>query len=179
MSTSLVPNPRPRRPERSSHLYSNGSRSMHPMTPTLPSSKQFSPWRPLWLGNTRPSRWGSPSLASHVALSPPPAGRFTRAVVVERGPAGITVTNAGTPRHFSGYRAGDELTAQTSLVVNELQALTQVDTARVYQAGSRTTPSGDTMDIRGSCGIEKKKKKRAARRCSGPQTCRSAPTVPH
>ncbi len=77
---------------------------------------------------------------------PPPAGRFTRAVVVERGPAGITVTNAGTPGTFLRLSGrGDELTAQTSLVVNELQALAQVDTARVYQAGSRTTPSGDTM----------------------------------
>lgn len=78
--------------------------------------------------------------------TPPPAGQFTRAVVVERGPAGLTVTNASTRGVFLRLSGrGDELSAQTSLFVNELQALAQVDTATVHQAGSGATPSGDTM----------------------------------
>lgn len=78
--------------------------------------------------------------------TPPPTGPLTRAVVVERGPAGLNVANAGTPGAYLRLSGrGDELTAQTSLIANGLQSLAQVDAARVYQAGSGPTPSGDTL----------------------------------
>ncbi|CAN5602360.1 hypothetical protein BH10ACT9_BH10ACT9_20300 [soil metagenome] len=79
--------------------------------------------------------------------TPPPAGRFTRAVVVEAGgPAGISVENPGDPGAYlrvSG--SGDELTTQVSLLVNQLQGLVQTSAARVDQSGSDTTPGGDTL----------------------------------
>lgn len=78
--------------------------------------------------------------------TPPPSGPLIRAVVVERGPAGLNVDNAGAPGAYLRLSGrGDELTAQTSLIVNGLQSLAQVDTARVYQAGVGPAPTGDTL----------------------------------
>lgn len=78
--------------------------------------------------------------------SPPPAPQLTRAVVVERGPAGLNVANAGTPEaHLRLSGRSDELTAQASFVVNELQSLAQVDAARVDEAGAAAVPTGDTV----------------------------------
>ncbi|MET0897033.1 MAG: cellulose biosynthesis cyclic di-GMP-binding regulatory protein BcsB [Mycobacterium sp.] len=77
---------------------------------------------------------------------PPPAGQLTRAVLVERGSAGLTVETPGGPNTFlriSGQ--GDELTSQTSLLGNDLQTLAQVDAARVDQPGSTAIPTGDTV----------------------------------
>jgi hypothetical protein len=79
--------------------------------------------------------------------NPPPAAQLTRAVVVEAGgPAGLTVERAGSPDAYlriSG--SGDELSAQTSLLVNQLQSLAQTPTSRIDQAGSETPLSGDTL----------------------------------
>ncbi|MGE2836567.1 hypothetical protein [Mycobacterium sp. SMC-4] len=77
---------------------------------------------------------------------PPPAGRLGRAVMVERGSAGLRVEGADGPASFlrvSGQ--GDELTAQVSLLDNELQSLAQVPAARVDQAGSSAAPVADTV----------------------------------
>lgn len=78
--------------------------------------------------------------------APRPAEPLTRAVVVERGPAGLTVSNAGTPDAYLRLSGrGDELTSQASLVVNDLQSLAQVEAARVDQPGATTVPGGDTL----------------------------------
>ncbi|WP_231740439.1 MULTISPECIES: hypothetical protein [unclassified Mycobacterium] len=83
--------------------------------------------------------------------APPPAGQLARTILVERGgTAGLKVENRETPEVFlrvSG--SGGELSTQVSLLVNQLQALAQVDTVRVDQAGSSAAaPSGDTMTFR-------------------------------
>jgi len=79
--------------------------------------------------------------------TPPPAAQLTRAVVVEAGgPIGLTVERAGSPEAFlrvSG--SGDELSAQASLLVNQLQSLAQTSASRVDQAGSEAPLSGDTL----------------------------------
>jgi len=78
---------------------------------------------------------------------PPPSEQLTRAVVVEGGDAaGLTVERAGSPDAFlriSG--SGDELSAQASLLVNQLQSLAQTSAARVDQPGSEAPLSGDTL----------------------------------
>lgn len=79
--------------------------------------------------------------------APPPATQLARAVVVEAGgPAGLTVERAGSPDAYlriSG--SGDELSAQASLLVNQLQSLAQTRASRVDQPGSETPLSGDTL----------------------------------
>lgn len=79
--------------------------------------------------------------------TPPPAAQLTRSVVVEAGgPGGLTVERAGSPDAFlrvSG--SGDELSAQASLLVNQLQSLAQTPASRVDQAGSEAPLSGDTL----------------------------------
>jgi len=81
--------------------------------------------------------------------TPPPAAaaQLTRAVVVEaRGPVGLTVENAGSPDAYlrvSG--SGGELSAQVSLLVNQLQTLAQTPASRIDQAGSDAPLSGDTL----------------------------------
>lgn len=77
--------------------------------------------------------------------SPPPAGPLARAVVVERGgEAGLRVENAGAPAAYLRVAGdGDTLSTQVSLLVDELQSLVQVPTARVDEAGSGEIPSSD------------------------------------
>lgn len=78
---------------------------------------------------------------------PPPAAQLARAVVVEAGgTAGLTVEKAGGPDAFLRISGtGDELTAQASLLVNQLQSLAQTPASRVDQAGSEAPLSGDTL----------------------------------
>lgn len=78
---------------------------------------------------------------------PPPAPQLARAVVVETGGiAGLTVEKAGAPDAFLRISGtGDELSAQASLLVNQLQSLAQTPTTRVDQAGSEAPLSGDTL----------------------------------
>ncbi|UNB56264.1 MULTISPECIES: cellulose biosynthesis cyclic di-GMP-binding regulatory protein BcsB [unclassified Mycolicibacterium] len=76
--------------------------------------------------------------------SPPPAPQFTRAIVVERGDAGLEVINAGTSDAFLKLTGrGDQLAEQASLVINQLQSLAQVPNARVSKAGSDVGPESD------------------------------------
>jgi hypothetical protein len=71
--------------------------------------------------------------------APPPAPQLTRAIVVERGDAGLGIVNADRANVFLKVTGrGDQLADQASLVVNELQSLAQVPTARVDKAGSAT-----------------------------------------
>lgn len=80
---------------------------------------------------------------------PPAAPQLSRNVVVERGPAGLRVVNPGTPGAYLRLSGrGDELTSQTSLLANQLQALVQMDTARVDQAGAGPQPTGDTLTFK-------------------------------
>ncbi len=80
--------------------------------------------------------------------APPPALQFTRAIVVERGDAGLAVVNAGRPDVYLKLTGrGDQLTDQASLVVNGLDSLVQVPTARVDKAGSRGDSDGDEMSF--------------------------------
>jgi len=78
---------------------------------------------------------------------PPPAGQLARTVVVEAGgPGGLSVERAASPDAFlriSG--SGEELSAQASLLVNQLQSLAQTPAARVDQPGSDAPLSGDTL----------------------------------
>ncbi|APE19277.1 hypothetical protein [Mycolicibacterium pallens] len=78
---------------------------------------------------------------------PPPASGLDRAVVVETGPAGLSVENAGMPDAYLRISGeGDRLSDQVSLLVTQLQPLAQTATARVDQAGSDAAPlSGDTL----------------------------------
>ncbi|WP_396925496.1 hypothetical protein [Mycolicibacterium sp.] len=77
---------------------------------------------------------------------PPPSAPLTRTIVVESGIAGINVENPGSPAAFLRIAGrGDSLTAQTSLLVNQLQTLVQSPVARVDQAGSVPALQGDTL----------------------------------
>lgn len=78
---------------------------------------------------------------------PPPAAQLARAVLVEKGgAAGLSVENAGDRNTFLRVSGnGDDLSTQVSLLVDELQSLVQVPTARVDQAGSEDAASGDTL----------------------------------
>jgi len=77
---------------------------------------------------------------------PPPAPQLARAVVVERGPAGLNIGNPATPGAYLRVSGrGDELPSQTSILVNELQSLVQVPAARVDQAGAHASLTGDTV----------------------------------
>ena len=78
--------------------------------------------------------------------TPPPASQLTRAILVESGPAGLSVENAGNPEVFLRVSGkGDELSAQVSLLANQLQTLAQAATSRVDQAGSDPAMSGNTL----------------------------------
>jgi len=82
-------------------------------------------------------------------VAPPPAPQLVRNVVVERGPAGLSLVNPGTPDAYLRLSGrGDELTAQTSLVANRLQALVQVDASRVDQPGATPLPTGDNLTFK-------------------------------
>jgi hypothetical protein len=77
---------------------------------------------------------------------PPPAAPLTRSIVVESGVVGLTVENPGSPGAYLRISGrGDSLTAQTSLLVNQLQTLVQSPVARVDQAGSSPALGGDTL----------------------------------
>jgi hypothetical protein len=78
--------------------------------------------------------------------TPPAAGPLARAVLVERGTAGLDIVAAGTPDallRVSGR--DDQLTTQASLLINQVQNLAQTPHARVEQAGSRSGASPDTV----------------------------------
>ena len=79
--------------------------------------------------------------------TPPPAAQLERAVVVESGgPVGLTVERAGSPdAYLRIFGSGDELSAQASLLVNQLQSLAQTPASRIDQAGSDAPLSGDTL----------------------------------
>ncbi|PQE01303.1 hypothetical protein CYL16_09680 [Mycobacterium sp. EPG1] len=79
-------------------------------------------------------------------VSPPPAPQLARAVVVERGgTSGLSVENSGGRNAYLKVSGdGDELSTQVSLLVDELQSLVQVPTARVDQAVAEDPPGGDT-----------------------------------
>lgn len=80
--------------------------------------------------------------------SPPPAPQFTRAIVVERGDAGLEVVNAGSSNAFLKLTGrGDQLADQASLVVNQLQSLAQVPNARVDKAGSDSTSESGPDEV--------------------------------
>lgn len=77
---------------------------------------------------------------------PPPSGPLARTIVVESGTAGFSVENPASPGAYLRISGrGDSLTAQTSLLVNQLQTFVQSPTARVDQPGSGAVPGGDTM----------------------------------
>ena len=78
--------------------------------------------------------------------TPPPAGQLTRAVLIERGTAGLDIVGTGTPDVFLRLSGrDDQLSAQVSMLINQVQALAQTPHARVDQAGSRTAGSTDTL----------------------------------
>ncbi|GAB7066191.1 cellulose biosynthesis cyclic di-GMP-binding regulatory protein BcsB [Mycobacterium hodleri] len=80
--------------------------------------------------------------------TPPPAPEFTRAVVIEGGDAAIDVVNAGRADVYLKVTGrGDQLADQLSPVVNQLQSLLQVPTARVDEAGSRTESTSDELSF--------------------------------
>lgn len=77
---------------------------------------------------------------------PPPAPGLGRAVVVEKGRAGLTVEGAGTPGAFLRVSGDDDaLSSQVSLLANQLQPLAQTATARVDEAGAEAELVGDTL----------------------------------
>ncbi|WP_233716451.1 hypothetical protein [Mycolicibacterium vinylchloridicum] len=77
--------------------------------------------------------------------TPPPAGPMARAVLVERGTAALDIVGAGTPEAFLRVSGrDDQLTAQVSLLINQVQDLAQTPQARVDQAGSRKAGSTDS-----------------------------------
>ncbi|MET0701155.1 MAG: hypothetical protein ABWY93_15985 [Mycobacterium sp.] len=79
---------------------------------------------------------------------PAPAPQLERAIVVETGPVGLTVENAGNPGAYLRVSGrGDELTTQVSLLVNDLQTLAQASAFRVDQAGQDTFLAGDTLSF--------------------------------
>lgn len=79
--------------------------------------------------------------------APPPTAPLTRAIVVERGDPGVNVVNGGAPgeTYLRVSGNGDQLLAQTSLVVNRLQPLAQVQQALVTEVGS---DAGAPSDIK-------------------------------
>lgn len=80
------------------------------------------------------------------AAAPPPAGRFTRSVVVENGDARLAVVNPDRADVYLRVTGrGDQLSEQASLLVNQMQSLVQDPDARVEKAGSRGTTAGDEM----------------------------------
>lgn len=77
---------------------------------------------------------------------PPPASGLSRAVVVETGPPGLSVENAGTLGAYLRVSGeGDGISDQMSLLVNGLQPLAQSVTARIDKAGSDAALAGDTV----------------------------------
>jgi hypothetical protein len=77
---------------------------------------------------------------------PPPASAMTRAIVVERGPAGLTIESPGTPDAYLRISGtGGEFTTQLSFIINRLQSLAQTPSVRVDQAGASSDSIGDTL----------------------------------
>lgn len=80
--------------------------------------------------------------------TPPPAPRFTRAVVVERGDAGLTVVNPDRAEVFLRVSGrGNQLSDQASLMVADLQSLVQVRQARVDQAATLSDDDADEFSF--------------------------------
>jgi hypothetical protein len=77
---------------------------------------------------------------------PPPASAMTRAIVVERGPAGLTIENPGAPDAYLRISGnGGEFTTQLSFIINQLQSLAQTPSVRVDQGGTNSDSIGDTL----------------------------------
>ncbi|WP_284235060.1 cellulose biosynthesis cyclic di-GMP-binding regulatory protein BcsB [Mycobacterium antarcticum] len=80
--------------------------------------------------------------------TPPPTPQFTRAVVVENGDAGTNLVNADRPNVYLKMTGrGNQLTDQVAIVVDQLQSLIQVPTARVDNAGSSRDPLTDELSF--------------------------------
>jgi hypothetical protein len=78
--------------------------------------------------------------------TPPPAGPLARAVLVERGTAGLDIVGAATPDAFLRLSGrDDQLTAQVSMLINQVQVLAQAPQARVDQVGSRNSATTDSV----------------------------------
>ena len=78
--------------------------------------------------------------------APPPAPQFTRAIVVERGDAGLDLVNADRPNVYLKVSGrGGQLADQASLLVNGLQSLVQVADARIDKSGSNGVSDADEM----------------------------------
>lgn len=81
-------------------------------------------------------------------VTPQPAPEFTRAIVVERGDAGLAIVNGGKSNVYLKLTGrGDQLSDQASLVVNRLQSLVQVPNARVEKAGAGGDAGSDQMSF--------------------------------
>jgi hypothetical protein len=80
--------------------------------------------------------------------APPPATQFTRAIVVQRGDAGLELVNADRPNVYLKVSGrGDQLAEQASLLVNGLQSLVQAADARVDKPGSDGVSDADEMSF--------------------------------
>ncbi|MGE2714629.1 hypothetical protein ACQI4L_11270 [Mycolicibacterium litorale] len=80
---------------------------------------------------------------------PPVAGERSRAVVVEKGSAELTVARPGGPEAYLRVSGrGDELTRQVSLIKDGLQALAQVPSVRIDQAAAVSERDSDTRTFR-------------------------------
>jgi hypothetical protein len=81
--------------------------------------------------------------------APPAMGPMARAIVVERGSAGLTLEQPGEPlAHLRVSGRGDELTTQVSLLGNDLQQMVQVARARVDQPSVSALPTDDTLTFK-------------------------------
>ncbi|KUI38874.1 hypothetical protein AU195_23085 [Mycobacterium sp. IS-1496] len=80
--------------------------------------------------------------------TPPAAPQFTRAVVVESGDAALNVVDPDTADvHLKVNGRGDQLTAQASLIANQVQSLAQVPEVRIDKAGSGGGPRVDEVSF--------------------------------
>lgn len=88
------------------------------------------------------------AVAQPRGATPPPAPQFTRAVVIERGDAGISVVNPDRADVFLRVSGrGNQLSDQVALVSDDLQSLAQVPQARVDQPGALSLPEGETFSF--------------------------------
>lgn len=101
----------------------------------------------------RPQRIAVGVVDQQRGATPPAAPRFTRAVVVERGDAGLTVVNPDRSNVFLRVSGrGEQLSDQVSLMVDDLQSLVQVPEARVDQAAATQDNDRDEFSF-GELGV--------------------------
>ena len=75
---------------------------------------------------------------------PPPSAPLSRAIVVERGDGGLDVLKPGQPDAYLRVSGGAD---QVSLLVDRLQSLAQVTSARITQAGAASETDSDTLSF--------------------------------